>query len=143
MKISRHTDYSLRVLVYLDLHRDKNVTIKEIEEAFATPRNHLVKVVHRLAKRGYIRTRRGKGGGMRLARASDQISLRDVVWDMEPNFELMDCDNPGCPISGSCVFKTALAEARESFLAALDKFSVAQMCHDRSRLRTLLGIAAA
>ncbi len=143
MKISRHTDYSIRVLIYLDLHRDKNVTVKEIAEAFVAPRNHLVQVVQRLAKRGYIQTRRGKGGGMRLARASDRISLREVVWDMEPNFELMDCDSPGCPISGSCEFKTALVEARESFLAALDKYSVAHLSRDRSRLKTLLGVAAA
>jgi Rrf2 family nitric oxide-sensitive transcriptional repressor len=129
--------------MYLELHSGKNVTINEIAEAFATPRNHLVKVVHKLAKRGYIQTWRGRGGGMRLARVSDQISVRDVVWDMEPNFEMMDCDSPGCPISGSCEFKTALTEARESFLATLDRYSLAQLSHDRSRLTTLLGVAAA
>lgn len=138
MLLTRHTDYSLRFLMYLALNNARNVTIREVASTFEVPRNHLMKISQALARHGYIRTIRGRGGGLRLAREPGDINLRDVVWDMEPTLEIFDCHNPLCPIAGYCVLKKALMEARDHFLAALGKYTLADLVRHKRKLRRLL-----
>ena len=66
MHLTLHTDYSLRVLIYLGLSRDKLSSVPEISDAYGISRNHIVKVAHRLGGLGYIETLRGRGGGLRI-----------------------------------------------------------------------------
>ncbi len=139
MLLSRRTDNSLRLLIYLALHEDRTVTIKEIARQFGISRNHLMKIAQRLAHLGYIHTARGRGGGMRLARPPRSINLRSVVWDMEPTFEIMDCHNPLCPIAGHCILKKALIEGRACFLEALSRYTVGDLLDNKVQLLKLLG----
>jgi Rrf2 family nitric oxide-sensitive transcriptional repressor len=135
MLLTRHTDYSLRFLMYLALNDARNVTIREVARSFKVPRNHLMKISQALARHGYIHTIRGRGGGLRLAREPGAINVRDVVSDMEPTLEIFDCQNPLCPIAGSCVLKKALMEARDHFLAALGKYTLADLVRQKRKLR--------
>ena len=79
MQLTRYTDYSVRVMMYLGLQPDRLVTISELAELYAISRNHLVKVVHNLSRSSYIKTVRGKGGGMRLDRSAAEINLGDLI----------------------------------------------------------------
>ena len=78
MRLTVYTDFSLRVLMYVALHRDRLPTISEIAASYGISRNHLMKVVYELGLTGYIHTVRGKGGGLRLARAPEEIILSVV-----------------------------------------------------------------
>ncbi|HEU6455227.1 MAG TPA: Rrf2 family transcriptional regulator, partial [Roseateles sp.] len=78
MKLTVFTDYSLRVLIYLAATPGRRATIAEICTAFDIKANHLTKVVHHLGKRGWVATVRGKGGGLTLAMAADQIRIGEV-----------------------------------------------------------------
>jgi len=90
MQLTRFTDFSLRVLIYLGGHPDALVTVAAIASEYGISRHHLTRVVHQLGIKGYIETVRGKGGGFRLARRPDQIRIGDVVRDMESGFELAE-----------------------------------------------------
>jgi Rrf2 family nitric oxide-sensitive transcriptional repressor len=128
MQLTRYTDYSLRVLIYLSLHKDKNVTIDEINDFYHISRNHLMKVVHNLSVKGFIITTRGKHGGMRLARDPDQINIGDVVRRMEPHFNIVECqtdDNELCRVAPICTLKSVLDDALEQFLSHLDQHTLA------------------
>lgn len=127
MQLTLHTDYALRVLIYLRLKGDSLVTISEIADFYQISRNHLVKVVHGLASHGYIRTQRGKGGGMLLARPACEINIGDVVRHAEPNFHVVECFNPQtthCPIFAMCSLKGVLDNALREFLAVLDRYTL-------------------
>lgn len=129
MQLTLYTDYSFRVLLYLALKKEQ-ATISEIAISFKTSRNHLVKVVHALGKKGYIRTTRGPNGGISLAREPASIRLGEFILETEPNLDLVECFNTKkntCPIAGVCKLETILYEARTEFLATLDRYSLADL----------------
>jgi Rrf2 family nitric oxide-sensitive transcriptional repressor len=83
MKLTSFTDYSLRVLMYLAVQPERRATVAEIAQAFGVSENHLTKVVHGLGRQGWIETSRGRGGGMLLAKAPQDIRIGEVVRDTE------------------------------------------------------------
>lgn len=130
MQLTRFTDYALRVLIYLGANSERLVTIKEIAEKHGLSENHLMKIVHKLATRGYIETVRGKGGGMRLARRAEMINLGEVVRDTEENMDIAECfeaSTQSCVLLPSCALKSVLVEAKKSFLATLDAYSLSDL----------------
>jgi Rrf2 family transcriptional regulator, nitric oxide-sensitive transcriptional repressor len=144
LRLTVYTDYALRLLMYLAVRDDGLATISEIAKSYGISRNHLMKVAYELGVAGYIRTVRGRGGGLKLARPSDAIRLGDVVRCTEPDMALVTCFEPvaaSCAIKGCCVLRGALERAREAFLEVLDRYSLADLVRPRSRLRTMLAIA--
>jgi Rrf2 family nitric oxide-sensitive transcriptional repressor len=143
MQLTRYTDYGLRTLIYLGLHRDQRVTVKEIAEAFKANRHHLLKVVQRLGALGLVRTLRGKGGGLTLAEAPEHINVGQVVRGMEGTLDVINCRQPACPILPSCRLRIALNEARDAFLMVLDGYTLARLLEEREdSLRVLLELPA-
>ncbi len=143
MHLTRFTDYSLRVLVYLAVKGEQRSTIAEIAERFDISRNHLMKVVQDLNHQGYITSIRGKNGGLLLKRAPETISLGELVRDTERDLTLVECfgDDNECVITPACRLKPILAEALKAFLAVLDDYTVADMLGpQRPRLINLLQI---
>ncbi len=130
MQLTRHTDYSLRLLIYLGQHPDRLVTITEVAAYYRISRNHLMKIAHRLGLHGYIETLRGKHGGMRLARRPERINIGDVVRDTEESFYVAECFNPDnktCPLLPGCTLKFILAKGLKNFLSTLDDYTLADL----------------
>jgi Rrf2 family nitric oxide-sensitive transcriptional repressor len=124
MQLTRFTDYSLRVLIFVGAHPDRLCTISEAAEAYRISSNHLMKVVNRLSSGGYIETVRGKGGGMRLSRAPNMINIGDVVRHMEDRFDIVECFNEkhqNCPLLPACPLRSVLVDAHRNFMATLDR----------------------
>jgi Rrf2 family nitric oxide-sensitive transcriptional repressor len=130
MQLTKFSDYALRVLMYVAQREDRHATIAEIATAHALSQNHLMKVVHRLASRGYLATSRGRGGGIRLARAAGEISIGAVVRDMEP-VAVVECLAPdydrACRLFPRCLLMRVMRDAQEGFLRALDRHTLAEI----------------
>src|SRR5208282_155817 len=143
MRLTSYTDYSLRVLIYLALQGDRRSNISEIAARFHISRNHLVKVIHGLGKGGFLRSHRGRNGGIALAGPPEQVNIGRVVRYTEGPLEVAECfrsDNR-CIISGSCVLADVLQEACDGFLDVLDRFTLADLLQRRrTRLIRLLGL---
>jgi Rrf2 family nitric oxide-sensitive transcriptional repressor len=130
MRLTLHTDYALRMLMYLALHRDRRSTIEEIAQVHGISRNHLMKVALTLGRERIIDSARGRNGGLVLARAPDAISIGAVVRATEDNFDLVECFDGAtdrCAISSACLLKRPFARAIQSFLAVLDGYTLADM----------------
>jgi Rrf2 family nitric oxide-sensitive transcriptional repressor len=128
--LTLHADYSLRVLLYLATRPERLVSTQEVSEAYGISKNHLVRVVQALGKHGYIEVRPGRSGGLTLARAPSEISLGQVFRVTEPDFHLVECfdrESNTCPIAPACGLKGVLFEAREAFMAVLDKYTLADI----------------
>lgn len=144
MKLTRFTDYSLRVLIYLGLKDDGRVTIKEISDAYNISRNHLMKVVSLLTRMGYVDARRGPGGGIALARPAAEIVIADVVRDMEDDLNLVECfcEEGSCIIKPVCELKAVLSEALDAYLQILEGYTLRDLLRPRAQLARVLGMTA-
>ncbi|HEY5139354.1 MAG TPA: Rrf2 family transcriptional regulator, partial [Methylococcales bacterium] len=130
MQITSYTDYALRVLIYLAMSQDRHATITEIADFFKISRNHLVKVVHQLGSKGFVKTMRGKGGGFSLQRPPELISIGEVVRSMETHFNWVECFDPAlqrCRLLPSCGLKHLLARAGDAYLKVLDAATLADV----------------
>lgn len=128
MQLTQYTDYSFRVLIYLSEKTEGLTTVSEIAKFHGISRNHLVKVIHNLATKGFIVTTRGRNGGMILSRPPSMINLGDVVRKTEPNFNIAECFdavNNRCVITPVCELKSFFSEAQTAFLQVLDKYTLA------------------
>ena len=143
MRLTLWTDYALRTLIYVGAKAGRLATIAEIAEGFDVSKPHLMKIVNRLAQQGYLETVRGRGGGMRLARAASAIRVGAVVRDTEEELAVMGClSSPGfCRIERCCVLQRALREATDAFLAVLDDYTLADLLVPGAVLASSLGLA--
>ena len=138
MRLTRYTDYAMRVLLYLGARPDRLCAISEISGAYRISQNHLMKIVHDLGKAGYISSVRGRMGGIRLARPPAEISVGAVVRHAEEGFELIDCTN--CAIQPACGLNSVVHEALAAFLAVFDHYTLEDLLGRRSELLTLLNV---
>lgn len=136
MRLTRYTDYSLRVLIHLALHDERLCSIGEIARAYDVSHNHLMKVVNALARDGFVETVRGRAGGMRLARSADKISVGEVVRRTEEGFDLAECS--GCSLSPACGLTNVLAKGVQAMMAVFDAFTIADLLTDRIAMRRLM-----
>lgn len=140
MRLSRHTDYALRVLIHLATRPERLTSIAEIARTYAISENHLMKVVHMLGRAGFIRTVRGRGGGIALARPPEEINIGVVVRHGEADLNLAECGT--CLIAPACDLTGALGKALAAFMAVLDGYSLADITRRQRDLAALLGLDA-
>ncbi len=143
MHLTLHTDYSLRVLMYLGSTRELS-SIGRISRAYDISHHHVVKVVAGLVRLGHIETVRGREGGLGLARGPREICIGAVVRATEPLHlvECFDAERNTCPVTGGCALKAALAAAQEAFLRVLDGYTLADLLAHPQRMQQLLGISS-
>lgn len=143
MRLTLYTDYSLRVLLYLGVRHPESSSVLQISQGYGISRNHLVKVVNQLAHLGFIETTRGRGGGLRLARDAEEISVGELVRRTE-KLHLVECFEPEsdtCPLTPACGLRHVLSEAAEAFLAVLDRYTLADLIRQPKRMAQLLSIS--
>ena len=129
MRLNVHTDYALRVLMFLAA-KQAQASVDEIARAYGISRNHLMKVAQRLTELGYVTTKRGRGGGMMLAHPPEQINLGAVVRSIEPISGFVECfdrETNRCPVTGVCGLQGALAAALRDFMSRLDQYTLADL----------------
>ncbi|MDO6514340.1 MULTISPECIES: Rrf2 family transcriptional regulator [unclassified Neptuniibacter] len=137
MQLSRFTDYTLRVLFYAAIHNDRLVTLSEIANYYDISIEHLRKVVHALAKSGYLATFRGKKGGIKLAQATAEINLADIVNQSEGSQPLINCAEQTCCLTNQCSLQEVLVEAQQAFIKVLEKYTLEDLLTN-PKMRTLL-----
>jgi Rrf2 family nitric oxide-sensitive transcriptional repressor len=140
MRLTNYTDYSLRVLIYLAMKPDNELSnIKEIAEVYNISKNHLMKVTFELGKMNVIETIRGRNGGIRLAHSPEDINIGEIVRKTEEDFHMVECfdeDKNQCVISPACGLKHILNKALLAYFEVLDQYTLSDLVKNQ---QTLLG----
>jgi Rrf2 family nitric oxide-sensitive transcriptional repressor len=132
MRLTAFTDFGLRALMRLAGEPSRSFSTNDIASEFGISRNHLTKVVRDLADGGFVTTQRGAGGGFRLARSPQSITLGEVVRALEQRHALVECfrdDGGDCVLKPRCRLKKRLAAAREAFMRDLDATTLAECAY--------------
>ena len=129
MRLTRFTDYSLRVLIYLGQNSENRVTIHQISEAYDISKNHLMKVVSNLTRLKFVVSQRGPGGGIQLNLLPEDISLSEVIANTEKHLQHSDTDMQTdiTNMSSDTRLKAYLQSALDAYLDALAGFTLADV----------------
>ena len=128
MRLTTHTDYCLRTLMYLAT-TSKRTTAAQIADVYGISVHHMAKVANQLTRLGYVRSIRGIGGGIELAKRPEDITLGEVIEALEGNMHLLECVSTQdvCSIQSFCKLKGVLAEAERLQLHYLDTVTLADI----------------
>ena len=138
MRLTTQTDYALRTLMFLAVQQQRS-TAADVAALFGISANHVAKVVGVLARLGYVRSIRGIGGGIELAKAPDAIRLGETIDALEGNMHLLDCvaTDDVCVIESFCKLKGALADAERVQLEYLNTLTLADVVPTKRQLNRI------
>ncbi|MDG5496014.1 Rrf2 family transcriptional regulator [Niveispirillum sp. BGYR6] len=135
MRLTRFSDYAVRVMLFLAAHPDRLCSIGEIANAYEISQNHLMKVVSDLATHGYILSSRGRSGGIRLGMPAGEINIGKLIRHTEGQIDLVGCAE--CKLAGACRLPGPLDLALDAFFAVLERYSLADVLGDDAGSRLL------
>lgn len=144
MRLTIRTDLAMRTLIFCAVNAGRTVRKHEVAEACNASENHLAQVIHLLAQKKFLRTVRGRSGGLALGRAADQITVVEVFREFESVLPFTECAagaENSCPLAGCCRLKCVLEDALRAFYGELDRVTVADLVAGNGGLRTLLDVA--
>jgi Rrf2 family nitric oxide-sensitive transcriptional repressor len=138
MRLTFQTDFALRTLLYLAAVGRRS-TVGEVAGLFGLSANHIAKVVNQLARNGYVRSVRGIGGGIELARRPDEIRIGEVIRRFEGKVHLLECVTTEgvCVIESFCKLKGLFAEAERLQFEFLDQKTLQDIIPARRQLARL------
>lgn len=146
MRLTKQTNYAIRMLMYCAANDGHLSRIPEIARSYGVSELFLFKILQPLTKAGLVETVRGRNGGVRLGRAADKINLLEVVRVTEDNFAMAECfENgvPDCPLVDSCGLNSALSKALKAFFDVLAQYTIDDLVKARPQINFLLGIPTA
>lgn len=145
MRLTRQTNYAMRILMYCAANDGHLSRVPEIAAAYSVSELFLFKILQPLVEAKLVETVRGRNGGVRLARPASEINLFDVVRVTEESFSMAECfdnDATECPLIDSCTLNAALREALGAFFDVLARHSIEDLVRTRPNVRSLLGLAS-
>lgn len=145
MRLTLHTDYTLKLLMYLAIKGETLATIEEISDAYGISRNHLMKIAQETGKARIVETVRGRGGGLRLARTAETINIGAIVRGTEDDSQHVECfaaETDCCRITPACLLRHKLRAALNAYYAVLDEVTLADLVARPLPLRKLLALSA-
>jgi Rrf2 family nitric oxide-sensitive transcriptional repressor len=144
MRLTLRTNLAARVLMYCGVNEEQTVRSSEIAKACNASGNHLSQVIHKLQQYGYVQTRRGRGGGLSLARKPGAISIGALFRDFEAEVPFVECFDPAnnnCPLVGDCRLNSYMQKALDAFYTELDEVTLQDLVDGNCGLVELLAIA--
>lgn len=140
MKLTLQTDLAIRVMVYVAINQKGRSTIHELAQRYRVSENHLMKVVNKLTKLGYIGSTRGRTGGLKMNPDTLSMPLGDLVRSIEYDLEMIPClkEPDCCVIRRACVFRTAVQEAQDAFFETLNRYSFGNLVEPEQKLTKFL-----
>ena len=113
IRLSKFADYGIVLLTYIaDAPESHPHSSRTLAEASHLPLPTVSKILKSLSRAGLLLSHRGKQGGYSLARASDQITVADMIGAIDGPIGMTECSTeashpcdlePRCPVIHSSI----------------------------------------
>ena len=143
MRLTKQTNYAVRILMYCAANDGRLSRITDIAHSYNVSELFLFKILQPLVGAGLMQSVRGRNGGVRLGKPAKQITLLSVVQVTEDNFAMAECfesDGTDCPLVDSCALNSALREALGAFFDVLGRYTIEDLVKPNPAIGSLLGI---
>ncbi len=126
MYLSKFTDFSFRLLIYLAKNNNDLCKVEDIARDLNISEHHLKKVVQKLGKTEYIVSLKGRSGGLKLGKKTKDINLGEVLRFTEDNMNIAECfsDEDLCNIAKGCKLKSVMKDALDEFTNKFDEYTL-------------------
>jgi Rrf2 family protein len=139
MRLTKQTSYALRILLHCALRPGEQVKAADIAHAYNITEFNVLKIIPLLVHGGFVKTMRGRRGGLRLARQPKDIRIGDVVRLTEETHIQADCFGQlqeACPIQPGAPINRILGTAIDAFIDVLDQHTLQDLVAARPRARS-------
>jgi len=139
MRLTKQTSYALRILLHCALRPEEQVKAADIAGAYNITESNVLKIIPTLVHGGFVRTTRGRRGGIRLARPASEIRIGDIVRLTEETHIQADCFGQlqeSCPILPAAPINRIFGSAVEAFIEVLDGHTLGELVAARPRGRS-------
>jgi Rrf2 family iron-sulfur cluster assembly transcriptional regulator len=139
MKLSTRGRYGLRALIDLAVHEeDEAVSLQSIADRQKISESYLEQLVRLLKKAGLVRSVRGAGGGYRLARPAETISVGDILRALEGNLKPVSCpayeEGESCEGADFCVTKFVWKKINDAIARTVDTMMLDELVRESRKL---------
>ncbi|MFN4100805.1 MAG: RrF2 family transcriptional regulator [Pararhodobacter sp.] len=137
MRLTLRTNLAMRTLMHCAVRHPGSLRTADVAQACNASFHHVAQVVNQLEVAGYLKTTRGRGGGIELAKPAATIKLGPVFRLFEADLPFAECMDNGqntCPLSDACRLKGILCEALGAFYGTLDRYTVTDLVADNAGL---------
>lgn len=135
--LSSRARYATRAILDLSLREGETILIQDIAERQNIPLKFLQQILVSLKAAGFVRSRKGPGGGYALARAPAAITLGAVVRAMDGMLAPISCVSVnahaecGCPRPETCTLRAKFKDVRDAMSAILDRTTFAELAESQ------------
>lgn len=144
VKITTYTDFGIRTLMYLStLPKGQRSSSAEVADVYQASRNHIAKVIAHLSSLNYIKSSRGKNGGIWLAKSASDINIGQLVRALEKNLKGVDNNTADSDLVPTYQLKNILQTGIEAFLKTLDQYTLADLLDEQREFESLHSIKQA
>lgn len=129
MQFTKAEEYGIFGVLYLaGQPADRITPLSEISETQGVPEKFLAKIFQSLSRSGLVRSHRGVKGGFSLGRPADQISIREIVEEIQGPYFIAKClHTKDICTRKDCPINHLLHKAQEALIDVFDKHTVADL----------------
>lgn len=140
MKLTRTTDYALRILIHLAKSQEPK-TMRDLVLELHIPYNNVMKIVQRLSKSKLLLTRQGKGGGIMLGSPAKSITLLSVIQVIDGPTELSSCGtgSGSCELTDHCQLRHVFSHIQSQINDIFESVTVEQIAFNKIGLQAAKG----
>ena len=146
MRLAKGTDYAYRILMLVAMNDERNLTVESVASSLRLSRTHCMKIIAKLSSNNFLKTTRGRGGGLELGADPSAIRMGDVAKVMEADFGFVEClcprcddePKPDCPMFGGCEMSRIMSRSVKQFIASLNEHTLADVVAASKNSRNLV-----
>jgi Rrf2 family protein len=144
MRITKQTSYAIRILIHCAI-ADTPARASDIARLYGISEYNVTKIIPLLARGGFLITKRGRHGGLRLARPPEDIGIGALLRLTEVTHVEADCVGGAsirCAVRRTAPINQVFGEAMKAFISVLDKHTLADLISSRPSAPISLNMAA-